>query len=73
MVSMSTVDEIFKTLGGTGAAARVMEVNHSTASEMRRRKSIPVKYWPQIIEWARESGKPIDSDALVSAHVEQVP
>ena len=66
---MRTIDEVFERLGGTGLVARLIEVKHSAASEMRRRASIPVRYWPQLIEGARAAGVTIDSDMLVAIHV----
>ncbi|RWC29938.1 MAG: hypothetical protein EOS70_23275 [Mesorhizobium sp.] len=66
---MRTVQEIFEALGGTGAVAKVIGVKHSAASEMRRRQSIPVKYWPALMERALQERIAIDSDVLVRVHV----
>ncbi|WP_363613236.1 carph-isopro domain-containing protein [Mesorhizobium sp.] len=66
---MQTVHDIFEALGGTGAVARVIGVKHSAASEMRRRQSIPVKYWPALMSKAAEERIAIDSDVLVRVHV----
>jgi hypothetical protein len=65
---MNTVDDIFTTLGGTGAVAKIIGVKHSAASEMRRRGSIPVRYWPALMQGARELAVSIDSDTLVTIH-----
>lgn len=71
---MNTVEDIFRELGGTGAVAKAINVRHSTASEMRRRQSIPVKYWRRLIEAAAASGNSeIDTDILVRIHVEATP
>lgn len=35
---------------------------------MRQRGSIPVTYWPRIVEHARRRGIAIDNDVLVRAH-----
>jgi hypothetical protein len=71
MLAMNTVNDIFLELGGTGAVAKAISVGHSTASEMRRRQSIPVKYWPALIDHAQACGKPeIDTDMLVRVHLE---
>lgn len=68
---MNTVNDIFQGLGGTGAVAKGIGVGHSTASEMRRRNSIPVKYWPDLVEYAQSVGnQQIDNDLLVRIHVE---
>ena len=46
--------------------ARVLDVGISTASEMKRRKSIPVKYWPKLVD----AGEGITYEQLVAAHLE---
>lgn len=68
---MNTFGDIFEKLGGTGAVARAIEVGHSTASEMRRRKSIPVKYWPALIAFSKTvENAELDTDMLVRLHIE---
>lgn len=64
---MNSVEDIFIKLGGTGAVAKIIGVNQSTASEMRRRGSVPVKYWPRLIEGG--SALSLDEAALVRVHV----
>ncbi|WP_146119563.1 carph-isopro domain-containing protein [Phyllobacterium phragmitis] len=66
---MNTIKDLFEDLGGTGAVARIISVKHSAASEMRRRGSIPVKYWPAIIAEASARELSVDSDTLVAMHV----
>lgn len=70
---MTDVGSIFDALGGTTASARVMAVNQSTASEMRRRGSIPVTYWPSIIEEAVRLSLPISYETLVEVHASRRP
>lgn len=65
---MRTVEDVFEKLGGTGAVARLIEVKHSAASEMRRRQSIPVRYWPNLIDRAHAAGVEISSDVLMAVH-----
>lgn len=65
---MNSVDDIFKQFGGTGAVARALEVKPSAASEMRRRSSIPVRYWHRLIEAAENKHLPLDSEALIRLH-----
>lgn len=66
---MNTVADIIGAFGGPTRFAGVIGRNPSTASEMKRSGSIPVRYWPAII--ASEVGKRhgITSDVLVRAHV----
>ena len=67
-----TIPEIIDAFGGASAFGRVIEVNQSTASEMKRRRSIPVRYWPKVI-----GADPVDRprfsyDDLVNAHCREV-
>lgn len=67
---MDTVDDVFAGFEGSSAFASALGLNLSTASEMRRRSSIPVRYWPRLVEVARERGiAGISYDSLVAMHV----
>jgi hypothetical protein len=69
---MRSVDDIFQDLGGTGAVAKLLDVGHSTASEMRRRGSIPVRYWPKLVSEAAACGVEwITNDNLVEMHARE--
>lgn len=68
MRSMNTVTDIIDACGGTSAFARLLEVKPSTASEMKRRQSIPVDYWPRLVRAAEGEGIVINNDLLVSVH-----
>lgn len=65
---LATVDDLFSTLGGPAAVARLIGVSTEHATAMRRRRSIPVDYWPALLE--SEGGKQINltSDDLVRVH-----
>ena len=64
---MRSVANIIDAFGGNSGFAAVIGKGPSTASEMRRRKSIPVDYWPTLI--ARSAGweKPLTYEELVAA------
>jgi hypothetical protein len=67
---MVTVDDIFKEFGGPTALARAIGINVSAASEMRRRASIPVSYWPKLVRVAKARGfAGLDYGRLVAMHV----
>ena len=66
---METVHDIIEALGGTSAFGRAIGVKQSTASEMKRRASIPVEHWPKLILAAKETGKIITNDELVEMHL----
>ncbi len=63
---MTDVASIFETLGGPAKVARILHVGVSTASEMKRRGSIPVRWWPPLIEAGSEKG--VTAETLVAAH-----
>jgi hypothetical protein len=66
---MNTVEEVFAGFEGTSAFAGALGLNLSTASEMRRRSSIPVRYWPKLVDAARQRGVDgISYDSLVAMH-----
>lgn len=70
MSLMRTVSDIFDAFGGNAAIGRVLGVNPSTASEMKRRESIPVEYWPMLVEAAKQNEKPeinFESLAIIMA------
>lgn len=54
---MEKVSDIFDVFGGSTSLARLLGVNTSTASEMKRRESIPVEYWPRIVMEAKRIGR----------------
>jgi hypothetical protein len=66
---VATVDELFARFGGSAAVARAIGKGPSTASEMKRRNSIPVEYWPALIE--SETGRQIGlrSDDLMRVNL----
>lgn len=66
---MDTVDEVFVAFGGPTALARAIGIKTSAASEMRRRKSIPVDYWKDLVGAAEESGiAGVSYETLVTIH-----
>ena len=68
---MCSVYTIFETLGGPTKVARILGVGFTTASEMKRRGSIPVKYWPKLVEACEASGVDgVTYERLVTMHTE---
>jgi hypothetical protein len=64
-----SIEDIFRGFGGTSAFARVFAIPQSTASEMKRRKRIPVRYWPRLVtEAERRRIKGVNYDMLVGLH-----
>lgn len=51
--------------------ARVLGVGFTTASEMKRRGSIPVKYWPKLVAACEAEGiETVTYERLVEIHSE---
>lgn len=68
---MHTVADIVDQLGGPTEFGRIcgFSVNQaSRGSDIRRRGSIPVDYWPKIIKAANDRGLPITYETLVAAN-----
>jgi len=68
---MNTVEDVFLAFDGTRNFADALKLGLSTASEMRRRGSIPVRYWPRLVDEAeKRSISSITYDRLVAIHSE---
>lgn len=66
---MNTVEDVFAKFKKTSAFADALGLKLSAASEMRRRSSIPVRYWSQLVDAAHERGlEEITYDTLVKIH-----
>lgn len=68
---MNSVAILIDRFGGNTRFAEIIGKAPSTASEMKRRRSIPVDYWPAIIAAAPAYGiEGLDSEFLMKIHVE---
>ena len=69
---MESVAEIIDALGGSTAFGVICGFTKNPGargSDMRQRESIPVVYWPRIVEAAQARGIPIDSNVLMRVHL----
>lgn len=67
---MVTLSSIFDAFGSPDGFGKAIGKNAMHARAMRRRGSIPVRYWPKLISAAKKSGaKWITYEALTLAHV----
>ena len=69
---MESVAEIIATLGGPTAFGVICGFSKNPGargSDMRQRGSIPVIYWPRIVEAAQVRGIEINNDVLVRVHL----
>lgn len=66
---MKNIPTLFDEIGGPGKVAELLSVKPSAASEMKRRGSIPVRYWPRLVDVCKELGiRGVNYDVLVDMH-----
>ena len=65
---MNTVDDIFEAFGGPASFGRAIGVTTEHATQMKRRKSIPVRWWPKVLAAAKDRGIPLTDSVLISIH-----
>lgn len=71
VANMETLPDIFDAFDGPAELGRALGITTELAAGMRRRNSIPVRYWPTLIAAARErriSG--ITYESLTHIHVD---
>ena len=54
---MNSLDDLFRAFGGPANLGRALGISTEHAAAMKRRRSIPVRYWLPLIHAARVSGK----------------
>ena len=67
---ITDLPSVFAIFGSNVKLADVLNVGPSTVSEMKRRNSIPVEYWPALVAAATEIGGndlTLERMAIVSA------
>lgn len=64
-----TIASIINDAGGVSNVAAAIGKGYSTVSEMKRSRSIPVKYWPVLIDEAARLGNSLDEKRLMQAHL----
>ena len=67
---MRTVSDIFDVFGGPAELGRAIGVTTEHATTMRRRGSIPVRYWPTLLVEARDRHIALTEAEVIAAHVE---
>lgn len=66
-----TIPELIDAFGGPTGFAKVIDKNPSTASEMKRSRSVRVSYWPRIVDAAQEEGIPgVTLETIAQMHIE---
>lgn len=67
-IGMSTVQTVIALWPTLRSFGDDIGVTYNTAKQMKRRGSIPVRYWPSLIAAAGERGVPLTYDQLVAIH-----
>ena len=65
---MDSIDTLFQVLGGPAEFGRAVGISTEHAATMRRRKSIPVHYWPPLVAAADKQGVALSYEVLVELH-----
>jgi hypothetical protein len=68
MKEPSTISQIFDEFGGPARVARLLGVKPSTASEMKRRSAIPIKYWEKLVYLAPDKNMHLTPAILLALH-----
>jgi hypothetical protein len=71
MGELKSATQIINALGGNAVVARRIGKTPSAVSEMKRRGTIPVRYWNDIASLAGEAGRnEITVERLAALHAE---
>lgn len=66
---MKRVADIFAAFNGPASLARAIGVRTEHATLMKRRNSIPIRYWPALIAEAKRRGIALNVERLLQAHL----
>jgi hypothetical protein len=69
---MQSIPEIIEKLGGATALADHLSKAPTTVASWKDRASIPIEYWPKLLEVASEKGVALDYEQLVRLHTASV-
>lgn len=65
---MRTLEEVFDDLGGPSKIGQVLGISTEHAATMKRRGSIPARYWHELIKAAKRRGIDISPEELTRIH-----
>ncbi len=65
---MDSIESLFAQLGGPSEVGRIIGKSTEHAAAMKRRKSIPVRYWSKLMTAAQQSGVDLNADRLTKLH-----
>lgn len=65
---MDSIESLFAQLGGPSEVGRIIGKSTEHAAAMKRRKSIPVRYWSRLMVAAQQNGVDLNADRLTKLH-----
>jgi hypothetical protein len=65
---MDNLPKLFEAFGGPAAVGSALGKSTEHAAAMKRRGSIPVRYWPCLLHAAKTAGIPLSEVDLVAIH-----
>ena len=65
---MDSIESLFAQLGGPSEVGRIIGRSTEHAAAMKRRKSIPVRYWSKLVVAAQQNGVDLNADRLTKLH-----
>lgn len=69
--AMQTLEDVFREFGGPSKVGQALGISTEHAAAMKRRKSIPPRYWAALVRVAKERGLPVSYDALAEIHAQE--
>lgn len=68
---MNTLNDLFDDFGGPAKIGQAIGVSTEHAAAMKRRHSIPSRYWLALVNSARERGLELSIEQLALLHQER--
>ncbi len=65
---MDSIESLFAQLGGPSEVGRIIGKSTEHAAAMKRRKSIPVRYWSKLMMASQQNGVDLNADRLTKLH-----
>lgn len=65
---METLDDLYDAFKGPAGVGRAIGKSTEHAFAMKRRRSVPVRYWPALLSAARSLNLKLDEACLVRIH-----
>jgi hypothetical protein len=68
---MNTLNDLFTDFGGPAKVGQAIGVSTEHAAAMKRRRSIPSRYWLALVSSAQSHGLELSVEQIARLHAEQ--